>query len=104
MLKCGSFDCAYNSSGSCFAKNILIDGRCAQTTSETTCASYTPNGSNFSNMEFATDFMDSGASRANISPKITCNAMNCRFNNNKSCTAGNVQINPGVASCETFQL
>ena len=107
MLKCGSLDCAYNDkTGKCFAKNISIDGRSAQTTGETTCASYTPDGSNFANMEFASDFMDLGAVKAasaSGSPKITCDAMNCRFNNNRACTARDVEINPVDASCETFE-
>jgi len=106
MLKCGSLDCAYNDkSGKCFAKNISIDGRSAQTTGETTCASYTPDGSDFMNMEFANDFMDLGTAKSVVnSPSITCDAMNCRFNNNRECTARNIEINPVDASCETFQL
>jgi len=105
MLKCGSLDCAYNDkSGKCFAKNISVDGRSAQTTGETTCATYTPDGSNFTNMEFANDFMDLGTAKAaSVSPNITCDAMNCRFNNNRACTASNVEINPSDASCETFK-
>lgn len=105
MLKCDSLDCAFNdNTGKCFAKNISIDGRSAQTTSETTCATYTPNSGNFANMEFANDFMDLGASKAADTQNIKCDAMNCRYNNNEKCTASRVQINSNAASCETFQL
>jgi len=86
--------------GKCFAKNISIDGRSAQTTGGTTCASYVPGGT-FLNAEFADDFMEMG--RASGVQNIKCEAMNCRFNNNTKCTAGNVKINSQNASCETFQ-
>ena len=104
MIKCGSLDCAYNDkSGKCFARNISIDGRSAQTTSETRCSTYTPDGSRFQNMEFANDFMDLGAAKAADTQNITCSAMNCFFNKNRSCTASNVEINPTDASCDTFK-
>lgn len=106
MLRCNCFDCAYNDKGGkCFARNISIDGRSAQTTSETNCATYTPDTANFTNMEFANDFMDLGAAKAATdAPSISCDAMNCRFNTNQRCTASNVLINKKNASCETFQL
>ena len=105
MLKCGSLDCAYNDkSGKCFAKNISIDGRSAQTTGGTVCASYKPGGA-FSNAEFADDFMSFGTTRtASDTQNIQCGAINCRFNRNNACTAANVEINPNNASCETFKL
>ena len=105
MLNCESKDCIYNDkTGKCFAKNISIDGRSAQTTAGTTCASYVPDGGNFQNLEFATDFMDMGAVKtASDTQNIKCEAMNCRFNSNKMCTAANVEINSKDASCETFQ-
>jgi len=106
MLRCNSLDCAYNDKGGrCFARNISIDGRSAQATSETTCATYTPEPSGFINTEFARDFMDLGAAKAATdAPSISCDAMRCRFNTNQKCTAANVEINSNDASCETFQL
>ena len=103
MLKCQSLDCIHNDKeGKCFAKNIVIDGRTAQTTYGTSCGSYVPSY-NFQNYEFAEDFMDIN-NMPSDAENITCAAMNCRFNVNQACVASNVKINKDDASCETFEL
>ena len=102
MLKCQSLDCMHNDKkGRCFAKKIAIDGRTAQTTSDTNCGSYVPDY-DFQNYEFAEDFLniDNGPSDTQ---NIKCAAQNCKYNANQICTATSVKINSKDASCETFQ-
>ena len=102
MLKCQKIDCLHNDkNGKCYAKKIAIDGRTAQTTSETNCSSYIP-AYDFQNYEFADDFMDIDNGPSDTQ-NIICAARICKFNTDQICTALNVKINSKDASCETFQ-
>jgi len=100
-LNCLVYDCIYNENGGeCFAKDVKIGNRNAQTTSGTTCNSYVA-ASPFNNYEFAHDFLESEGSASDVK-NIQCSAMNCRFNLNQDCTATKVEINSNNANCETF--
>jgi len=105
-LNCRRYDCVHNDKeGSCFAKVIAVSGANAQSTAGTTCESYVPMGDSSQNYEFATEFTGSTGSDKTSSnvQNITCEAMNCRYNYNRDCTAMVVEIDNQNARCETFQ-
>ncbi len=92
-LNCSSNDCAYNSSGICYAGNIKIAGANASSTTGTTCATYKPDNGGLTNC---------ASSSFTTSTDISCDAKKCKYNSTGSCTASNVNINFSNASCDTF--
>lgn len=100
-LNCLVHNCIYNENGGeCFAQNIMIGNREAQTTSGTTCNSYVAN-SPLNDYEFAHEFLEPDSKASDVK-NIQCSAMNCKFNLNQDCTAVKVKINRDNATCETF--
>lgn len=93
-LNCSANNCGHNNGGSCFAGSINVSGRSATTTSSTSCSSFVDQASNaFTNCANCT---------CTKPDSIKCEAVNCSYNEGKSCKAGAVQINAQNASCETF--
>jgi len=100
-LNCQVHDCIYNEDGGkCFAKNIMIGGKNAITSAETTCNSYV-SGNQIKNYEFANEFVASDKTPSDVR-NIKCAAMSCRYNFNQDCTAKHVEINNQNANCDTF--
>lgn len=94
-LNCSATSCVYNSSQLCYAGNIKVDGRQANSTGETYCASFEDRG--HSGM---TNSVDNGKQ---VCPNdIHCEATKCKYNEQELCKAENVHINANNASCETF--
>lgn len=96
-LNCDATNCAYNTSGSCYAGNIKVDGMQATTTGNTYCAS------------FEDKYTSGITSRSNDcncvdTDNIHCEAVKCKHNQNELCKAEKVHINSGNASCETFEM
>lgn len=95
-LNCSASSCAYNNLGECFAGGINVDGRHATTTSHTFCASYVDKANaGFTNV--------SDKSKSVGTNDIICQALECKYNENKDCHANHVHINAGNVSCETFE-
>ena len=101
-LNCQSYDCGYNDKkGKCYATTIAIGGVNAQNTDGTTCESYVVPSGETQKYEFANEFLGENGSPSSVY-NIRCEAMNCRYNSNKDCTAENVEIDNKNARCETF--
>jgi len=100
-LKCQEYGCVHNDKeGKCFAEIIVIDGKNAKTTANTTCNSYASDEGTQS-YEFANEFIEDKL--ASDAKNIVCAARNCMYNTDTACTAANVKINNENASCETFK-
>lgn len=95
-LYCQAVNCAHNYDKSCRAGYIHIRGCSASKTSETTCSTYFADS-----VGFFTSAIEVGG---NTTPNnIICEASNCIYNNDSTCTAENVLINSHFSSCETFK-
>lgn len=94
-LSCSANSCVYNTSGSCYAGAIKVDGKQATTTSNTFCSSY---------VDRAASGINNVANGSNevCTNNIRCEAYNCKYNEEKLCKADEVHINKKNASCETF--
>nr|UWI48973.1 DUF1540 domain-containing protein [Clostridioides difficile] len=96
-LNCDATNCAYNTSGCCYAGSIKVDGMQATTTGNTYCAS------------FEDKYTSGITSRSNDTNQVDtdnihCEAVKCKYNKNELCKAEKVHINSGNASCETFEM
>lgn len=94
-LNCAAHNCAYNTSGTCYAGGIQISGVNAKNTANTKCSTFVPKDSNGS-------FSNNISNNFTTSTDIDCKARRCSYNSNCTCTAPSVQINLENATCETF--
>lgn len=98
-LKCNANKCVYNKNCECFAGKINVDGSMAVKTSDTYCATFRENEhSSFSSHAGCCCHQDHLVGTS----EIRCEALNCKYNENKLCLAPSVQINDVDASCNTF--
>ena len=94
-INCSASTCAYNNGGGCYASSIKVNGANANTTSQTNCATYQDKtSSSFTNC--------SGECNCAKTSSISCEANQCKHNENGCCKAESVKINIQNASCETF--
>lgn len=114
-LSCSAANCVHNMSGLCSANLIHVAGVNANTSSGTECHT-------FAEKSFKNSFRN--AANINIpgeirqlfnrdsigmSPKISCEALNCIYNTKRRCNADAVMIyGPGaqtsdLTQCETFK-
>lgn len=113
-LKCSAANCVHNMSGACSANSISIIGNNAYSSLSTNCGSFAEKGlrnsiSNLSNFNVPGQIMQTfGSGYMGMAPSIQCEAENCRYNQNRECTAANVEIT-GIGAltnsrthCETF--
>lgn len=95
-LYCHATNCAHNYDKCCHAGYINVRGTSASKTSDTTCSTYFADS-----VGFFTSAIEVGS---NTNPEnITCEASNCIYNKDSSCSASNVLINSHFSSCETFK-
>ena len=100
-LDCSVTSCSYNENRMCKRDNITVGGHAAIKPSETACESFSPRGTNT-----MTNLDGKGPSPET---NIACNAVTCRYNDNKKCTAEHIQIAgikamaSGETECGTFQ-
>lgn len=95
-LYCQATNCAHNYDKLCRAGCIHVRGNSAVRTSETTCSTYFADS-----VGFFTSAIEVGG---HTSPEnIICEAYNCVYCKDLSCTADNVLINSNFSSCETFK-
>ena len=91
-LDCNVVNCSYNGDNCCKRNDIHVEGIQAKTESETCCGSFAPKG------------CGCGSSNSVGAPEkdtnVLCDACDCRYNENKNCTAGHIGIAGGHAdSC-----
>ena len=100
-LDCSVTSCSYNENKMCKRDNITVGGCKAIKPSETACESFHPRGTNT-----MTSVDGKGPS---LETNVACNAVTCRYNNNKMCTAKHIQIagvkavSTGETECGTFE-
>ena len=94
-LRCSATNCAFNQSTECTAGAINIRGTGAVSTEGTRCSSYVNRSSNA--------FTNAVGYSHTYPENIKCEACNCTYNSNKSCTAEDVRIDAHKAACDTFK-
>lgn len=113
-LGCNADKCVNNLGGFCTASIIHIDGLNAHSSSGTQCDTFAEK--NFTNAfkslvntNYSGEIMQLiNTDERVMNPQIKCDALNCSFNSNQSCSASNVQVfGPRAISvhgtqCETF--
>ena len=99
-LKCNVHTCVHNKNYLCDLDAIEVAGSSAQTSRETSCASFVEKkGDNYSN------------SKREASPmsNVTCHARECQYNRDCNCHAGKISVGGNNAcrseetECATFE-
>lgn len=113
-LTCGAQNCVHNMSGLCSANVINVHGASAHSSEYTNCGTFAEKGvknaiTHMLNMNIPGEVKQLfNSSSIAMSPKIKCEAVNCKYNSNMNCEANFVQIqgnnamNSGNTECETF--
>lgn len=113
-LSCNAANCVHNVNGLCSANVIQVIGAGAHKSRETMCDTFAPKGlinavTHLPNMNIAGEIKQVFTNEAiEMSPIIKCEAINCKYNENRRCEAKNIQIiGPRAGSsegtqCETF--
>ena len=101
-LGCCVSDCVHNESQMCCRGTIKVGGEDAKSACCTYCESVQQKGSG------------SGATNSTHQPdhkiNISCDALNCKYNDSTRCTAGHVDVKNssdtvhGQTECATFQM
>lgn len=113
-LSCSALGCVQNMSGLCGANSIEIFVSNAHCSAATQCNTFSEKGlknaiTNMVNMNVVGEVKQIFTeSSIEMSPKIECEAVACRYNDNKLCCATNIQIigssteGKEDTQCETF--
>lgn len=114
-LSCNAENCVHNVNGLCSANVIHVIGSGAHSSIDTMCDTFAPKGfinavTHLPNMNVAGEIKQVFTTESiEMSPIIKCEAINCRYNDNRRCEAHNIQISgPNADSsqgtvCETFK-
>ena len=100
-LDCSVVNCMYNSENSCRKEMITVGGHEAHNPSETACKSFAQRGSQ--------GVKNAGCGMPKKETEIACDAVNCRFNENKVCAANHIKIagkhavTNGETECGSFE-
>jgi len=102
-LSCSVSTCRHNKSDCCCRPEITVGGSNAEKCSETCCADF-KKLSNNSSFPLATNSIGAGYDKPNPQLKISCEAKNCKYNQNSACKAESVCVKLGFAGteCSTF--
>jgi len=107
-LLCDAKTCVYNAARKCTAPTINIVGGTTKNGSDTYCATFTEDRDQvFSDK--STMIGDLEVSSFDDAPSVSCNAVNCTYNDNNKCYAAGVKIlGPkdtaiGSTECQTFR-
>ena len=103
-LGCKVKNCAHHSKDNlCCRDSIKVGGSSATDCCSTCCNSYEKNsGTKVTN---STDY-----SMGNKKLQISCDAVNCRYNEDYNCKAGHIDVKPskssmhGATECSTFEM
>jgi len=113
-LTCSAVNCVHNVNGLCSANKIQVTGINASNSSGTQCGTFVEKSilnaiTNMANMNVPGEIRQLlNNSTISMSPKIGCEASNCRFNKDRICVANRIQVmGPGAntsagTQCETF--
>jgi hypothetical protein len=113
-LSCSATNCVHNMSSLCSANYIEVSGNSAHTSASTECNTFAEKGlknavTNMVNMNVVGEIKQVFTnSSVEMSPKIKCEAVSCKYNDNRICDAAYVQIQGPYAAttegtqCETF--
>lgn len=114
-LDCSAVNCMHNAEGVCVASVINVTGENASTSSETQCDTFVDRTeamgtSNFTNLNLGGELRQLFANGpVSMSPKISCEAEGCTYNESRKCTADSVKVKGDGANtsdgtrCETFR-
>ncbi|MCM1282029.1 MAG: DUF1540 domain-containing protein [Muribaculaceae bacterium] len=100
VLDCNVVNCTYNDDNSCRRRDIHVEGAKAKTPSETCCGSYARKGCSCG---------ANSMGEAEKDTQVACEACDCRFNENRTCSAAHIGISGGHADssrsteCGSFQ-
>ena len=99
-LKCNVHTCVHNKNYLCDLDAIEVAGSTAQTSRDTSCASFVEKkGDNYSN----------STGEASMTSNVTCHAVECQYNDSCQCHAGKISVGGNEAchseetECATFQ-
>lgn len=98
-LDCNVVSCAYNNNNSCRRENITVGGHQASKSSETICESFSPKGTNT---------LVNACGGPKKETNVSCDAVNCKFNDSKVCKAhhigiaGQHAVTNGETECGSF--
>ena len=98
-LKCGVVTCVHNKQNYCELDAIEVLGSSAQRPEQTSCGSF---------VEKKGDSYSNDAREATPTSNIVCQACECKYNDNRKCNAGKINVMGSDASkveqteCATF--
>lgn len=87
-LDCNVVSCSYNEDNCCRRSDIQVEGTDAHTPSETSCGSFVPRGCGCNRNELGEPAKATA---------VACEAVECRFNREKKCSADHIGIAGGHA-------
>ncbi len=99
-LDCNVKTCIHNADNCCCRGNILVEGQDARKKESTCCASFYEKTDNSYRNKYETP---------DVALAVDCDAVNCRFNENRICKAEHINISGGSAAdvretqCSTFE-
>ena len=114
-LSCSATNCVNNISAICSARTIHISGKNAHSSEGTQCENFAEKGLknsliNVLNMNVVGEFKQVfNSDSIEMSPRIRCEAINCKHNEKKLCLAENILVYGKDAlcsektECETFE-
>lgn len=114
-LSCSATNCVNNISAICSARTIHISGKNAHSSEGTQCENFAEKGLknsliNVLNMNVVGEFKQVfNSDSIEMSPRIRCEAINCKYNEKKLCLAQNILVYGKDAlcsektECETFE-
>ena len=82
-LDCNVVNCAYNADNCCKRSDIEVEGEGAMTSSETSCGSFAPKGCGCAS---------NSTGCAKKETEVKCEAVECVYNESKSCHANHIGI------------
>jgi hypothetical protein len=101
-ILCKSYNCIYNNQeGGCTANRIKVIGIDAQTSTGTSCDTFSFQQDIYT-FEFARELFFENNERT-TTQVIDCQANNCKFNSNGRCRADFVRIDNIHSRCQTFE-
>ena len=87
-LDCNVVNCSYNADNCCRRTDIQVEGTQAKTSSETCCGSFAPKGCGCQSCHTTDVKKDT---------TVSCEACECKFNEDHACHAGHIGISGGHA-------
>lgn len=89
VLDCSVVNCTYNEDNSCKRHDIIVEGNDAQVSSETRCGSFAPKGCGCATNSASCNHIKD--------TNVSCEAVECIYNESKKCSAKHIGIAGGHA-------